>query len=64
MRRNPPIGLILGVPANVNTKYVYGSGVGALNTSVRRYQKNRASFTCCSKGAETIHPDSNSVKRN
>ena len=36
MRKNPPFGLILGVPANVNTKYVYGSGVGALNTSVRR----------------------------
>ena len=48
MRKNPPFGLILGVPANVNTKYVYGSGVGALNTSVRRYQKKRASFTCCS----------------
>jgi hypothetical protein len=48
MRKNPPFGLILGVPANVNTKYVYGSGVGALNTSVRRYQKKRASFVCCS----------------
>jgi|UniRef100_A0A6C0F3Q1 hypothetical protein len=47
MRKNPPFGLILGVPANVNTKYVYGSGVGALNTSVRRYQKKRASFVCC-----------------
>ena len=59
MRRNPPIGLILGVPANVNTKYVYGSGVGALNTSVRRYQKKRASFTCCSK---EVVPASNSAK--
>jgi hypothetical protein len=48
MRHNPPFGLILGVPANVNTKFVYGSGVGALTTSVRRYQKRRASFTCCS----------------
>jgi len=48
MRHNPPFGLILGVPANVNTKYVYGSGVGALNKSVRLYQKRRASFTCCS----------------
>lgn len=59
MRRNPPIGLILGVPANVNTKYVYGSGVGALNTSVRRYQKKRASFTCCSK---EVVPASNSAE--
>jgi hypothetical protein len=49
MRRNPPYGLILGVPADVNTKFVYGSGVGALNTSVRRYQKNRAAFNCCNK---------------
>jgi len=47
MRKNPPYGLILGVPADVNTKYVYGSGVGALNTSVRLYQKKRASFVCC-----------------
>ena len=48
MRKNPPFGLILGIPAEVNTKYVYGSGVGALNTSVRRAQKKRASFVCCS----------------
>ena len=48
MRHNPHFGLILGVPANVNTKFVYGSGVGALTTAVRRYQKRRASFTCCS----------------
>jgi uncharacterized repeat protein (TIGR02543 family) len=53
MRKNPPFGLILGVPANVNTKYVYGSGVGALNTSVRRYLKKRASFTCCSANVTT-----------
>ena len=53
MRKNPPFGLILGVPADVNTKYVYGSGVGALNTSVRRYQKKRASFTCCSENVTT-----------
>ena len=48
MKKTQPFGLILGVPANVNTKYVYGSGVGALNASVRRYQKKRASFVCCS----------------
>ena len=53
MRKNPPFGLILGVPANVNTKYVYGSGVGALNTSVRRYLKKRASFVCCSSNVTT-----------
>ena len=38
MRKNPPIGLITGRPADVNTKFVYGSGVGALSTSVRRRQ--------------------------
>ena len=53
MRKNPPFGLILGVPADVNTKYVYGSGVGALNTSVRRAQKKRASFVCCSANVTT-----------
>jgi uncharacterized repeat protein (TIGR02543 family) len=53
MRKNPPFGLILGVPADVNTKYVYGSGVGALNASVRRAQKRRASFVCCSEKVTT-----------
>ena len=38
VRKNQPIGLITGVPADVNTKFVYGSGVGALTTSVRRAQ--------------------------
>jgi len=42
VRRNQPIGLITGVPADVNTKFVYGSGVGALNTSVRRAQMRYA----------------------
>ena len=55
MRKNPPFGLILGVPANVNTKYVYGSGVGALNASVRRAQKRRASFVCCSEKVTTTY---------
>ena len=43
MRKNPPIGLITGRPASVNTKFVYGSGVGALTTSVRRRQLKYAS---------------------
>lgn len=38
MRKNPPIGLITGQYANVNTRFVYGSGVGALSTAVRRRQ--------------------------
>lgn len=42
MRKNPAIGLITGVPADVNTKFVYGAGVGALNTSVRRAQMRYA----------------------
>jgi glutamate formiminotransferase/formiminotetrahydrofolate cyclodeaminase len=35
-RKNPAIGLITGIPADVNTKFVYGAGVGGLTTSVRR----------------------------
>jgi hypothetical protein len=31
-----PIGLITGVPANVNNKYISGAGVGAQSTAVRR----------------------------
>jgi hypothetical protein len=42
MRKNPPIGLITGRPANVNNKFVYGSGVGTLTTSVRRRQLRHA----------------------
>jgi hypothetical protein len=34
--RNYSIGLIINKPANVFTKYVAGSGVGATSTSVRR----------------------------
>jgi len=56
MRRNPPLGLILGVPSDVNTKYVYGSGVGALNRSVRLHQKKRASFNCCANGTVVEPP--------
>lgn len=41
-----PIGLITGVPADVNTKYVYGAGVGATNISVRRAKMRLA--TICS----------------
>lgn len=36
VRKNPSYGLITGVPANVNNKYVYGAGVGAQSTAVRR----------------------------
>jgi hypothetical protein len=35
-RRNQPLGLITGIPANVNNKYVPGSGVGASNIGTRR----------------------------
>ena len=36
VRKNPAYGLITGVPADVNNKYVYGAGVGATNIAVRR----------------------------
>jgi len=36
VRRVLPIGVITGLPANVNNKYVPGSGVGGQNLAVRR----------------------------
>ncbi len=36
VRKNPPYGLITGIPADVNNKYVYGAGVGGQTTAVRR----------------------------
>ena len=41
-RRNRPFGLITGIPANVNNKYVPGSGVGASSVANRRAKLNRA----------------------
>ena len=35
-RKNPAYGLITGVPANVNNKYVPGEGVGASSIATRR----------------------------
>lgn len=46
-RRNPSYGLITGLPANVNTKYVSGAGVGATNLSVYRAKKRHA--TVCTE---------------
>lgn len=51
MRKNPPIGLITGRPANVNNKFVYGAGVGALNTSVRRRQLRYATVCNTQNGS-------------
>ena len=36
------MGLILGQQANVDTRYIPGSGVGAVSTSVRRALMRRA----------------------
>jgi hypothetical protein len=52
MRRKAMMGTITGAPANVNTKYVYGSGVGALSRSARAYQQRRAAFCCINKSAQ------------
>ena len=35
-RKNPSIGLITGLPADVNNKYVPGAGVGASSIATRR----------------------------
>uniref|UniRef100_A0A6C0HT62 Uncharacterized protein n=1 Tax=viral metagenome TaxID=1070528 RepID=A0A6C0HT62_9ZZZZ len=51
MNKNPPIGLITGRYADINTKYVYGAGVGAMNIFTRR-AKMRHANSCehgCSK---------------
>lgn len=45
-RRNFPLGLITGVPANVNNKFVPGAGVGASSTATRRAKLIHA--TICS----------------
>jgi len=41
-RKNPSYGVITGIPANVNNKYVSGAGVGANNRSVYRAKKRHA----------------------
>jgi len=62
VRRVLPLGLITGVPADVNTKFVYGSGVGALNISVRRAQLRHSTICTdekpCGRFLSTlgIHP--------
>ena len=60
-----PIGLITGVPANVNNKYISGAGVGAQSIAVRR-AKLIHSVTCnneqvCGKFAKYLglHPKDN-----
>lgn len=45
-RRVLPLGLIMGVPADVFNKYISGAGVGAQTTAVRRAKLMRA--TVCS----------------
>jgi hypothetical protein len=41
-RKNQPLGLITGIPANVNNKYVPGAGVGASSVANRRAKLIRA----------------------
>ena len=46
VRKNPPIGLITGVPADVNNKYVYGAGVGSAGGYAVRRAKLRFATIC------------------
>lgn len=55
VRANQPIGLITGRPADVNTKYVSGSGVGASSIFVRR-AKLRKAMVCKSGCGKFIYP--------
>ena len=48
IKKNPPIGLITGRYADINTKYVYGAGVGATNIFARRAKMRNANF--CDQG--------------
>tara|TARA_A100001015_G_C14556619_1_gene543651 strand:+ start:290 stop:505 length:216 start_codon:yes stop_codon:yes gene_type:complete len=69
MSTRPPSLIFTGnVPADVNNSYTPGSGVGAVNASVRRALKRKASSTnntdnnrpCCpeiqSNPADLAHP--------
>jgi hypothetical protein len=47
VRKNPPYGLICNRPTHLYNKYIPGSGVGGLNTSVRRTKLRLA--TACDK---------------
>jgi len=53
-RKNPSYGLITGLPADVNTKYVSGSGVGATNLSVYRAKKRHATVCTNSQKCGTF----------
>ena len=48
-RVNPMYGIITGIPADVNNKYVPGAGVGAQNIFTRR-AKNRYATSCAGQG--------------
>jgi len=55
VRANKPIGLITGIPADVFTKYVSGSGVGTTSTFARRAKLRRA-IVCKSGCGNFIYP--------
>ena len=55
VRANRPIGLITGLPADVNTKYVSGSGVGSTSIFARR-AKLRKAMVCKSGCGKFIYP--------
>ena len=55
VRANPPYGLITGIPANVDTKYTSGSGVGSTSIFARRSKLRRA-IVCESGCGKFIYP--------
>ena len=65
VRRVLPLGLIMGVPANVNNKYISGAGVGGQSIAVRRAKLINATVCNneqqCGKFAKYlgIHPKDN-----
>lgn len=55
VRSNPPYGLIMGIPAEINTKYIPGTGVGSSSIFARRAKLHR-SVVCDSGCGKFIYP--------
>jgi hypothetical protein len=53
-RKNPSYGLITGIPADVNNKFISGAGVGATNRSVYRAKKRHATVCTNSQKCGTF----------
>jgi hypothetical protein len=55
VRSNPPYGLIAGIPADIYTSYIPGSGVGSTSIFARRAKLHKA-VVCKSGCGKFIYP--------